>query len=180
MSQKIKGIVWIDLEMTGLNPQTDKIIEIGTIVTDFDMNLLDKGLEFQIHTSQETLDLMSPDVVKLHTKNGLIERCKASDITQDEAEQKTLDYIKKYFDHFEAPLAGNSIWVDRSFLSIHMPLIDKHLHYRVLDSSTLKQLYTMYSPEIKYQKPEGDHTALSDIKASINEMKYYRDLIFKN
>lgn len=178
--QIISGILWLDLEMTGLDPRKDKIIEIAAIATNPEMDELDEGIEIQIHISDEEVKLMDDVVLKMHTVNGLIEKCKASKENYESAEISLLEYMKKHFEQYEAPLAGNSIWTDKTFLFQHMPKANAYLNHRVIDNTTIKQLLRIYKPALKYTKAKSDHTALSDIKSSIDQMKYYRDLIFKD
>ncbi|HWD02848.1 MAG TPA: oligoribonuclease [Amycolatopsis sp.] len=174
-------LVWIDCEMTGLDLGKDALIEIAALVTDADLNVLGEGVDIVIHTDDATLDGMPQVVHDMHAKSGLTEEVRASAVTLAEAEQRVLDYIRAHVpDPGTAPLAGNSIATDRGFISRDMPALDSHLHYRMVDVSSVKELVRRWYPRIYYAKPEKGlaHRALADIKESISELDYYRSVAF--
>jgi oligoribonuclease len=174
-------LVWIDCEMTGLDLVNDALIEIAVLVTDGDMNILGEGVDVVIHADESALAAM-PDVVReMHTKSGLTEEVRASEVTLREAEEQALAYIREHVpDAGAAPLAGNSIATDRGFLARDMPELDGHLHYRMIDVSSLKELARRWFPRVFYAKPEKGlaHRALADIIESIRELEYYRNTLF--
>ena len=170
------NLIWIDLEMTGLDPDTDVIIEMATIVTDADLNVLAEGPVFAIHQSDATLDAMDAWNKGTHGKSGLIDRVKASAVNEESAQEQVIEFLKTYVPSGKSPMCGNSICQDRRFLSKTMPRLEEFFHYRNLDVSTLKELCKRWQPEIyKGFKKKGRHTALADIYESIDEMKYYRE-----
>ena len=173
-----ENLVWMDLEMTGLDPKENKIIEIATIITDKNLEVIAEGQVYSIHQSEEELAKMDDWNVKTHTESGLIERVRSSVITDRQCELEILDFIKKYVPERKSPLCGNSIWQDRRFLIEYMPTLEKYLHYRNIDVSTIKELVRLWKPELKYIKQER-HTALSDIRESIEELRFYRKQILK-
>jgi len=180
MTQKTsKNLVWLDLEMTGLEVDKHVIVEIATIVTDSQLNVLAEGPVFAIAQSEAALSLMDDWVTKTHTKSGLVERVRASAVNEAEAEQKTIEFLKQYVAAGESPLCGNSICQDRRFLALHMPNLCNFFHYRHIDVSTIKELAKRWQPELKSFKKEGGHQALADIRESIEELKYYREHFFK-
>ncbi|MBK1786035.1 oligoribonuclease [Prauserella cavernicola] len=174
-------LVWIDCEMTGLDLAKDALIEIAVLVTDSELNVLGEGLDLVIHADDEALANM-PDVVRdMHARSGLTEEVRRSTVTLEEAELKVLDYVRAHVpDAQTAPLAGNSIGTDRGFISRDMPALDAHLHYRMVDVSSVKELVRRWYPRIYYAKPEKGlaHRALADIKESIGELAYYRKTAF--
>lgn len=174
------NLIWIDLEMTGLNPEKDRIIEIATVVTDSDLNVIEEGPVFAIHQPAELLEQMDEWNTKQHNDSGLVERVQASDITEKTAETLTLEFLKKHADYAKSPMCGNSIWQDRRFLARYMPELEKYFHYRMIDVSTLKELSLRWAPKIYggFQK-ETRHLALYDIRDSISELKYYRETFLK-
>lgn len=177
---KNQHLIWIDLEMTGLNVDTDKIIEIATIVTDADLNIIAEGPELVVHQSDEVLAGMDDWNTKQHTSTGLVERVKKSQINESMAEQLTLDFLKLYVSPGKSPMAGNSICQDRRFLYRHMPTLERYFHYRNLDVSTVKELAIRWAPDIaKGFKKESRHRALDDIRDSIEELKHYRKHFFQ-
>jgi oligoribonuclease len=173
-------LVWIDCEMTGLNPETECLVEIAAVITDFDLNVLDEGIDLVIKPREGTVEAMGDYVRKMHTDSGLINEF-ASGIELADAEAQVLEYIKKYIPNAKtAPLAGNTIGTDRMFISRYMPALDDHLHYRNIDVSTIKELSKRWYPRAYFQAPkkDGGHRALADILESIEELKYYRKSVF--
>jgi len=172
-------LVWIDLEMTGLDLERHTICEIATIITDNDLNILAEGPELVIGLSEEWLEKMDPWCVEHHGESGLTERIKRSDVGMEEAEEATLEFIKRYVGPKGAPLCGNSVWQDRRFLEIYMPRIDDYLHYRIVDVSSIKELvYRWFPAEYRAPSKKNEHRALEDIRESIEELQYYRANIF--
>jgi oligoribonuclease len=174
-------LVWIDCEMTGLDLRRDALIEIAVLVTDGDLNVLGDGVDVVIHTDEEKLAGM-PEVVRvMHAASGLTEAVRASTVSVAEAEQLALAYIREHVpEPRTAPLAGNSIATDRGFLARDMPDLDAHLHYRMVDVSSIKELCRRWFPRVFYAKPEKGltHRALADIEESIRELAYYRRTLF--
>ena len=171
-------LVWMDLEMTGLSAMRDSIIEIATVITDADLNTIEIGPEFAIHQEEEVLEKMNDWCRKHHVLSGLIERVRHSNVTSRMAERETLKFLQKFVPKGKAPLCGNSIHQDRAFLKCHMPLLEQYLHYRNIDISSIKELAFRWYPHVeKYQK-QGKHTALEDVKESIDELRYYRKHLF--
>lgn len=177
--QSSENLVWIDLEMTGLDPQTDVILEIATIITDKDLNVIEEGPNLIIHQPNEYLERMSDEVKELLAPHGLLDEVRQSRITLHEAEEQTLEVIKKYCPENEVPLCGNSVWVDRNYLRRYMPKIDKYLHYRNIDVTTIKELAFRWYPDLQEFEKKDTHRALDDIRESIAELQYYRERIFK-
>lgn len=176
MTLKNDNLIWIDLEMSGLNTNTDYIIEIATIVTDAHLNILAEGPVMAIHQSDEVLDKMDSWNKRQHKGSGLIDRIKASTISEAEAEAKTLAFLQQYVPAQKSPMCGNSICQDRRFLARSMPKLEAYFHYRNLDVSTLKELASRWSPHIMAGiKKESKHIALDDIRDSIAELIYYRE-----
>jgi oligoribonuclease len=174
------NLVWVDMEMTGLEPDTDKIIEVAVVVTDMHLNVLAEGPVFAIHQSDETLDKMDNWNKGTHGKSGLIDRVKASTVTEEEAQEKLIAWLKQYVPANKSPMCGNTICQDRRFMVRGMPKLEAFFHYRNLDVSTLKELCRRWKPELasgfkKHQK----HTAMADIIESIEELKYYREHFIK-
>ena len=173
---KKTNLIWIDLEMTGLVPEKDIIIEIATVVTDADLNVLAEGPSVAIHQNNNHLDGMDEWNTRQHTKSGLVQRVKESEISVNEAEKQTLDFLMKYVDPGASPMCGNSICQDRRFLYNYMPKLEKFFHYRHIDVSTLKELAVRWKPDVVTTSfKQSKHLALSDIYDSINELKHYRE-----
>src|SRR3954471_824155 len=174
-------LVWIDCEMTGLDLTRDKLIEVAVLVTDSELNVLDPGLDLIISTDEADLDAMTDVVAEMHAKSGLTEEVRASTLTLADAEQQLLAYIKRFVpDRRTAPLCGNSIGTDRGFLTRDMPELDDHLHYRMVDVSSIKELARRWFPRVYFaQPPKGlAHRALADIIESVRELAYYRRTLF--
>jgi oligoribonuclease len=173
--------VWIDCEMTGLDLRRDALIEIAVIVTDADLQPLDDGCGVIINAPDDVLDAMVPFVREMHESSGLTEAVRASTITLDQAETAVLDYVKSHVpEPRTAPLCGNSIATDRGFIARDMPALDEHLHYRMIDVSSIKELTKRWYPRVYQQQPEKGlaHRALDDIRESIRELEYYRLTVF--
>lgn len=171
----------MDLEMTGLDPAVDVIVEIATIVTDDELKIVAEGPDLVIHQSAEVLAAMDPFVVEMHTKSGLLVAISASTITLEEAGQQTLDFIKLHVpDPRSVPLCGNSIGTDRRFLAKYLPDIENYLHYRSVDVSSIKELAKRWYPKIGLDRTSksGLHRALDDVKESVRELSFYRDNLF--
>lgn len=179
MALKEDNLVWLDLEMTGLNPDKDRILEIATIVTNNNLDIIAEGPVFAIYQHTELLKTMDHWNTLHHTASGLIERVKKSNITESQAETKTLDFLKDYVPPKKSPLCGNSICQDRRFLHHYMPNLNKFFHYRHLDVSTLKILVQRWAPQIMTPIKESQHIALQDIRDSIEELRYYREHLLK-
>ena len=174
------NLVWIDLEMTGLEVETDRIIEIAVVMTDSELNILAEGPVIAITQPDHVIDGMNEWCVKTHGETGLTERVRKSVISEVEAEKQALDFIKEYVPEGASPLCENSIWQDRKFLAKYMPTLEAYFHYRLLDVSTLKILASAWYPEVyKGVKKKGVHLALDDIKDSIAELQYYREYMLK-
>ncbi|WP_103337678.1 oligoribonuclease [Amycolatopsis sp. CA-126428] len=174
-------LVWIDCEMTGLDLGKEALIEIAALVTDAELNVLGDGVDIVIHADEEKLAGMPEIVREMHAHSGLTEEVRRSTVTLEEAERRVLDYIREHVpEPGTAPLAGNSIATDRGFISRDMPALDAHLHYRMVDVSSVKELVRRWYPRIYYAKPEKGlaHRALADIRESIGELDYYRRAAF--
>lgn len=173
------NLIWIDLEMTGLNPTVDRIIEIATIVTDSDLNIVAEGPVIAVHQSEEQLALMDDWNKNTHGKSGLIERVRQSQINEQQAEQQTIEFLKQWVPENCSPICGNTIAQDRRFLFNYMPNLERYFHYRYLDVSTIKELAKRWKPEIlKGISKQSTHQALDDIRDSIAELTYYRKYFF--
>ena len=181
MAESAGHLVWIDCEMTGLDLTRDKLIEVAVLITDSELNVLDPGMDLVISADDADLDGMNDVVVEMHAKSGLTELVRASTLTLAEAEQQLLAYIKQFVpDRRTAPLCGNSIGTDRGFLARDMPELDDHLHYRMVDVSSIKELARRWFPRVYFaQPPKGlAHRALADIIESVRELAYYRKTVF--
>ena len=176
MKQDPKNLIWIDLEMTGLDTTSDLIIEIATVVTDGQLNILAEGPMLAIHQSDDALHGMDEWNTRQHGKSGLTERVRKSTINEKQAEQQTIDFLSQYVGKGESPMCGNSICQDRRFMARCMPELEDYFHYRNLDVSTIKELVVRWSPDlVKGFKKGGSHLALDDTRDSIREMLYYRE-----
>ncbi|XP_066256729.1 oligoribonuclease [Euwallacea similis] len=173
-------IVWIDLEMTGLNVDQDKIMEIACLITDCNLNIIAESSDIVINQSKETLNGMDKWCTNQHGKTGLTEACLNSKISLEEAEIKILNFLKEHVSPKSSPLAGNSVYMDRFFLIKHMPQLNDYLHYRIVDVSTIKELCKRWNKAAyeRIPKKEFTHRALNDIKESVNELKYYQEQFF--
>lgn len=174
-----ENLVWIDCEMTGLNPETDCLVEVAVVITNSDLELLDAGLDVVIKPRPDSWANMSDFVRNMHTESGLIDEVEGG-LSLEDAERAILDYIKRFVPNAkEAPLAGNTIGTDRMFLNKYMPQLDQHLHYRNIDVSSIKELTRRWYPRVYFQLPkkDGGHRALADILESIQELRYYRQTV---
>jgi oligoribonuclease len=173
--QDPNNLIWIDLEMTGLNPEADRIIEVATIVTDSQLNILAEGPVIAVHQADEIMNSMDEWNTRTHGKTGLTERVKNSRTVENEAEKQTIDFLKQYIGKNQSPMCGNSICQDRRFLARYMPELEAWFHYRNLDVSSIKELIKRWKPELLsgYSK-KNTHQAMDDIRESIEELQYYR------
>ncbi|MFI5927286.1 oligoribonuclease [Micromonospora sp. RB23] len=174
-------LVWIDCEMTGLDLGSDKLIEVAALVTDPDLNVLGDGVDVVIHADEAALEAMPEIVQTMHAKSGLTEEVRRSVVTLAEAEDRVLEYVSTFVkDPRTAPLCGNSIATDRGFIARDMPRLDAHLHYRMIDVSSIKELCRRWYPRVYFGQPQKGlaHRALADIRESIRELEYYRRTIF--
>ncbi|HXR68156.1 MAG TPA: oligoribonuclease [Dermatophilaceae bacterium] len=173
-------IVWVDCEMTGLSLTTDALIEVAALVTDFELNQLGDGVDLVVKPPPEALDQMDDFVRNMHTSSGLLDEL-AAGITMAEAEAQVLAYVREWVpEPAKAPLAGNSVGTDRGFLARDMPELESHLHYRIIDVSSIKELSRRWFPRAYFSSPKkaGGHRALADIRESIAELRYYREAVF--
>jgi oligoribonuclease len=174
------NLIWIDLEMTGLEPKQDKVIEIATIVTDKDLNILAQGPEIAIHQSDEVLSAMDEWNTSHHGRSGLTQRVKDSQFNEQQAIDQTIEFLKQYVPASSSPMCGNTICQDRRFLAEHMLELEEYFHYRHIDVSTLKELAARWKPLLaKGFVKKGSHLAMDDIKESIAELVYYREHFIK-
>lgn len=180
MPQSHNSLVWMDLEMTGLDPEKDRIIEMATIITDRDLNVVEQGPVIVIHQDKELIAGMDEWNTRTHTRSGLVDKVRVSRVTEREAEIETLDFIQRHTLKNRAPLCGNSICQDRRFLYKYMPELSEWLHYRNVDVSSFKEVAKHWSPSILdgFEK-RASHQALEDIKESIEELKYYRNNLIR-
>ena len=176
-------LIWMDLEMTGLDPERHVIVEIATLVTDDDLNIVAEGPDLVIYQPDEALSKMDDFVTNMHTTSGLLELVKASTVSHSDAMQQTLDFIKLHSpEPMKIPLCGNSIRTDRTFLAKYMPDIENWLHYRCVDVSTVKELVKRWNPGLEHARPKSEgitHRAMDDIRDSVAELKFYRDKVFR-
>ena len=179
MSKHDSNLVWIDMGMTGLDPETCVVMEIATIVTDAQLNILAEGPVIAVHQSDEVLDSMDEWCTRVHGESGLTARCRESKISVEEAASQTIAFLKQWVDAGKSPLCGNTIGQDRRFMVKYMPELEAYFHYRNIDVSTIKELTRRWKPEILdgFEK-KGVHLALDDIRESIEEMRYYREKVF--
>jgi oligoribonuclease len=175
-------LVWMDLEMTGLDPASDTIVEIATLVTDDELEVVAEGPDLVVHQPADALARMDDFVRKMHTKSGLLAAIESSTLSLEDAGKQTLDFIKQHVpEPRTVPLAGNSIGMDRRFLAAYLTEIEEYLHYRSVDVSTIKELCRRWYPDVLANAPEkaGGHRALDDIRESLEELKYYRSAVFR-
>lgn len=179
MSYSEDNLIWIDLEMTGLEPETDTIIEIATIVTDKDLNVLGRGPNLAVHQDKAVMDAMDEWCTTHHGQSGLTERVLNSDISMTEAEAQTIAFLEQFVPAGKSPICGNSVGQDRRFLYRYMPKLEAYFHYRYIDVSTIKELAKRWKPEaLDGFEKKGAHLALDDIIESIEELKHYRKSMF--
>nr|WP_297357471.1 oligoribonuclease [uncultured Caldimonas sp.] len=175
-----QNLIWIDMEMTGLYPERDRIIEIAVVVTDPQLTVRVEGPVFAVHQSDEVLNAMDAWNKGTHGRSGLIDRVKASTITEEQAQEQTIEFLKRFVSKSASPMCGNSICQDRRFLANYMPRLESFFHYRNLDVSTLKELARRWKPDLLAGfKKAQKHTALADIHESIDELAYYREHLLK-
>ncbi|MCX7094990.1 MAG: oligoribonuclease [Methylobacter sp.] len=180
MAQDPSHLIWIDLEMTGLDPDNDLIIEIATLVTDNNLNILAQGPVLAVHQSDAALAAMDEWNQQHHGQSGLINRVKLSTVNDAEAERQTLEFLRQWVPENTSPICGNSIGQDRRFLYRYMPKLEAYFHYRNIDVSTLKELAARWAPQVKEGfKKQSSHQALDDIIESIEELRYYREHFIK-
>jgi len=176
MPQSAKNLIWLDMEMTGLRPEHDHIIELAMVVTDSDLNIVDEGEVWVVHQSDDIIDQMDNWNTSTHSKSGLIERVKASALGEVDVEKSALKYMKKFVSENSTPMCGNTICQDRRFMARWMPQLESYFHYRNLDVSTLKELAKRWKPEVvKGLVKHGKHEALADVYESIEELRFYRE-----
>lgn len=180
MSQAENNLIWIDLEMTGLNPETDRIIEIATVVTDPNLRVLAEGPVLAVHQDKARLDAMDAWNTRQHNGSGLVDRVLASSVDEQAAQAQTISFLEQYVPAGCSPMCGNSICQDRRFLARYMPKLEAYFHYRHLDVSTLKELAHRWAPEVaRGFSKQSSHLAMDDIKDSIEELSYYRGTMLK-
>jgi oligoribonuclease len=174
-------LVWMDLEMTGLDHTSDVIVEIATIVTDDELVVVAEGPDLVVHQPDDVLARMDAFVTDMHTRSGLLDAIRASTVTLEDAGAQTLAFIREHVpDAGVVPLCGNSIGTDRRFLAAYLPAIEEHLHYRSIDVSSIKELVRRWYPKVRASRPQktGNHRALDDIRDSIDELRFYREHVF--
>ncbi len=177
--QQSDALIWIDLEMTGLVPETDRIIEIATLITDADLNLIAEGPVVAVHQDETTLARMDDWNQRQHGGSGLLRRVRDSRFTEQQAEQLTIEFLGRHVSRGASPMCGNSICQDRRFLARHMPALEEYFHYRNLDVSTLKELARRWAPAVLATlSKQGAHEALADIRESVDELRHYRRHLF--
>ena len=169
------NMVWVDMEMSGLNPEINRILEVAVVITDSELNTLAIGPVMVVHQPDEVLEAMDAWNKGTHGKSGLIDKVKASTTTEDQASQELLEFIRGYVPAGKSPMCGNTVHQDRRFMARYMPALESHFHYRNIDVSTIKELCRRWSPEVmKGFVKKGAHTALADIEESIDELRFYR------
>ncbi len=173
-----RNLVWIDLEMTGLDPARDVIIEAAALITDGDLNIIAGGPEIAIHRSDEALSVMNTWNRHTHHESGLIKRVKASDVTVEQAEAELLEFVQRWTLKQSAPLCGNSVHQDKRFLYNEMPNLADWLHYRLIDVSTVKELAQRWYPDLDQFDKQERHRAMDDIRESVDELRWYRQRVF--
>lgn len=178
-TQSANNLIWIDLEMTGLDTFNDHIIEIATIMTDSELNILAEGPAIAVHTPDAILNGMDEWNTKQHGRSGLTKRVRESEYSLADAERMTLEFVRKYVPAKESPMCGNSICQDRRFLARQMPELEAYFHYRNLDVSSIKIVANLWAKNLEQFKKESAHLAMADIRDSINELKFYRENFFK-
>ena len=174
MAVSDQNLVWVDMEMTGLIPEVDRVIEIATIVTDSHLNVLAEGPVIAIKQPDAALEAMDEWNTRTHSASGLVERVRSSAVSEQMASDMTLDFLKEWVPESMSPMCGNSICQDRRFMARHMPALEKYFHYRNLDVSTLKILAQRWRPDLPDLHKQGAHQALADIRESIEELRHYR------
>jgi oligoribonuclease len=180
MAQDQNNLIWLDMEMTGLNPDSDRIIELAVVITDSQLNIVAESPVYAVHQPDSVLDGMDDWNKSTHGRSGLIDRVRASTLTEEEVSAKMLEFLREYVPQRISPMCGNSIGQDRRFMARHMPELEAYFHYRNLDVSTLKELCKRWKPEIaRGVVKKGRHEALADILESIEELRYYRDNFIK-
>lgn len=179
MAQSKENLVWMDLEMTGLEPDTDTILEIATIITDGNLNIIAEGPNLVVHQPDAVLDAMDDWNTSHHGQSGLTARVKESTLSIRQAEIETLDFIRRYVPERCSPLCGNSIHQDRRFLVRYMPELEAYVHYRNIDVSTIKELARRWYPSRQAPIKRAEHLALADVRESINELAWYREQLFR-
>ncbi|OSI11920.1 oligoribonuclease [Neisseria canis] len=178
--QNENNLCWLDMEMTGLDPEKERIIEVAMIITDADLNVLAQSEVYVVHQSDEVLNAMDDWNTATHTRTGLVQRVRESKLTEDEVEQKLLDFMAQWIPEKTSPMCGNTIHQDRRFMVRYMPKLEAYFHYRNLDVSTLKELARRWHPAVaKSVVKRGSHQALDDILESIEEMRHYREHFIK-
>lgn len=176
MAQDPNALVWLDMEMTGLNPDGDRIIELAVVITNSQLEAISEGAVWVVHQTDAVLDAMDEWNTKTHGRSGLIAKVKASALSEADVEAQCLDFLRRHVPAGKSPMCGNSICQDRRFMARHMPKLETHFHYRNLDVSTLKELCRRWRPEVAKQfKKQANHQALDDIQESIDELKFYRE-----
>ena len=179
MGDMDQRLVWIDLEMTGLDIEKESIIEIATIITDGDLNILAQGPNLAVVVDESLIEAMDEWNTTHHFQSGLINRIRTEGVSLQDAEKRTIEFLKQWVEPNSAPLCGNSIWNDRKFLEKEMPDVAKFLHYRMIDVSTIKELARRWYPMVEKYPKKGSHLALDDIIESIEELHYFRNSVFK-
>ena len=179
MDGREQRMVWIDLEMTGLDIEKESIIEIATIITDSELNILAQGPNLAIKVSEELIEGMDEWNTTHHHQSGLVDRIRTVGVPIEEAQQQTIEFLQEWVNPNSAPLCGNSVWNDRRFLDKEMPLVADYLHYRMIDVSTVKELAKRWYPEVGKYPKKLSHLALDDIIESIEELQYFRSKVFQ-
>lgn len=177
--RKERKLLWVDLEMTGLDPKVDRVVEIACLITDKHLNVIDEGFNIIIHHDNSVLEMMNTKVKEMHTDSGLVEAIKESEVSEDEAYEHFFKYVTKHLDQHEALLAGNSIHYDSKFIEQYFPKVSKYLHYRLVDVTGIKELVLSWYPELHEFEKKKSHRALDDILESIEELKFYKRQVFK-